>query len=101
MNSDAEKTPKTTDESQAIGVDDSWAPESMGWMQPEEGDLGGLPILDPKVEEFLSGEKLKDDSAMQEHLPEPSSENNYEWVAWQAEQVAMPTWWPELASILG
>ena len=101
LNSNAETTPKTTDESQAIEVDDSWAPEKTDWSHPEEGDLRGLPILNPKVEEFLSGEELKDDPAMQEHLLEPSFDNNYEWVVWWAEQVATPMWCPKLASILG
>ena len=80
-NSDVETTPKTTDWSQAIKVDDSWAPESTDWSQPEEGDLRGPPILDPKVEEFLSGEEPKDDPATQEHPTKPSFANNYDWVA--------------------
>ena len=74
-------------------------PETADWSQPNEGDLGGLPIMDTEVEEFMSGEELKDDPAMQEHPPKPSFDNNYEWVVWQVEQVAMPTWWPQLASI--
>ena len=57
-------TPKTMFWSQPIEVDDSWPPESTDWLQPEEGDLRGHPILDPKVEEFLSGEELNDDPAM-------------------------------------
>ena len=68
-NSNVEITPRTTDWSQPIEADDSWAPDSTDWSQPEEGDLRGPPILDPKLEEFLSGEELKDDSAMWEHLP--------------------------------
>ena len=31
----------------------------------------------------------------------PSFANNYDWVAWWVEQVATPTWWPILASVLG
>ena len=81
MNSDVETTSKTVDESHAIEIDDSWASENTDWLQPEEEDLGGAPILDPKVEEFLRGEEPKDDPAMKEHPPEPSFDNNYEWVA--------------------
>ena len=60
----------------------SAAPETADWSKPEEGDLRGPPILDPKVEEFLSGEELKDDPAMWECLPKPSFANNHDWVAW-------------------
>ena len=54
LNSDVETTPKTTDWSQPLEVDDSWAPE---WLQPEEENLRGPTILDPQVAEFLSGGK--------------------------------------------
>ena len=30
--------------------------DPLDWSQPKEEDLGGLPILDPHVAEFLSGE---------------------------------------------
>ena len=44
------------DWSQPIEVDDSLppsvAPETADWSQPQEGDLRGLPVLDPQVEEF-------------------------------------------------
>ena len=84
MDSNTETTPKTID-----------------WSQPDESDLGCLPVLDPKVEEFLSGDKTKDDPTTWECLPEPSFTNSKDWVVWQAEQVTMPSWCPKLASILG
>ena len=67
--SNTETIPKIADWSQPIEVDDSLppsgnpdkTPETADWLQPEEGDLRGLLVLDPKVEEFLSGEKPKDD----------------------------------------
>ena len=102
---DSEATPKTVDWSQPTEADDSlppsWAPETADWSQPKEEDLGGPSILDPQVAEFLSGENLEDDPGLQECLPKPSFDNALNWVAWQVEQVAMPTWWPDLASILG
>ena len=34
-------------------------------------------------------------------VPTPTIDNANEWVVWQVEKVEMPTWWPELANILG
>ena len=49
------------DWSQSVEVNDSLppsvAPEIADWSQPKEGDLGGLLVLDPQVEEFLSGKE--------------------------------------------
>ena len=89
------------DWSQSVELDDSWAPEAVDWTQPEEEDLMGLPILDPQVRDFLSGEKLKGDSSLWEYPPKSSFDIANDWVVWWAEQVAMPTWWPELVSIPG
>ena len=72
----------TADWSQPIEVDDSLAPESADWSQPEKEDLGGLPILDPQVAEFLSGEKLEDDPGSQRCLTKPSFDNARDWVVW-------------------
>ena len=84
MDSNAETILKTGDWSQAVEVDDSLspsaAPETAGWSQTKEEGLGGPSIWDPKVEEFLSREELKDDPAMWEHLPKPSFTNNHDWV---------------------
>ena len=105
MDSNAKTTAKTMDWSQPIEVDDSLPPsvaqETVDQLQPEEGDLGGPLVLDPQVEEFLSGKRLEDDPDSQECLPQPSFDNANEWAAWQAEKVAMPTWWPKLVTIPG
>ena len=109
LDSNTETTPKTADWSQPVEVDDSLPPSgnpdktpgTADWSQSREGELRGLPVLDPKVEEVLSGEKLVDDPSMWEYLPKPSFTNTHDWVAWQAVQVAMPTWWPKLSSVPG
>ena len=56
--------------------------------------------------EFLSGggppwlgEKQEDDPSQQEYLPKPSFDNASTLVAWQAEQIDMPSWWPELIEV--
>ena len=97
--SNTKTTPKTVDWSQPEEVyyslpspgNPSKALETADWSQLEDSDLRCSPALDPKVEEFLSGDKPKDDPTMWEHLPEPSFTNSKDWVAWQAEQVAMPS----------
>ena len=105
MDSNTKTTPKTVDWSQPIEVNDSLppsvAPEMADWSEPKEGDPGGPLVLDPQVEEFLSGKRPEEYPDSWECLPQPSLDNANEWVAWQVEKVATPTWWPKLASIPG
>ena len=109
LDCNTEIPPKTRDWSQPAKVDDSLppsgysneSPETVDWSQPTEGYLRCPLVLDPKVEEFLSGDKLMDDPSTWYCLPKPPFTDAYNWVAWQAEQVAMPTWWSKLMSILG
>ena len=69
-------------------------------------DLGGPPILNPQVAEFLSGEgppwlgeKQEDDPGQWEYSPKPSFDNASALVAWQAEWIDTLSWWPELIEV--
>ena len=77
LDSDTEATPRATDWSQPIEVDDSlppsWTTETADWSQPEEKDLRGLAIL--QVVEFLCVEKLEDDPGLWECPSKPSFDN--------------------------
>ena len=71
-----------------------------GLSQPEAGDLGGPASLDPQLESFLRGEECRLKPMRGWFLggitQQPPFEDSHAWVAWRAEQVNTPTWWPEL-----
>ena len=76
------------------------------WSQPLEGDPNCSPSLDLQLEYFLGGElpllgAEGGDDSQQESMPQPFLDNSSEWVTWRANQVNIPTWWPELSMVSG
>ena len=46
-------------------------------------------------------EELNSRGSVEDHPPEPSVSDVEKWLEWQAKQLGIPTWWPELKAILG
>ena len=61
--------------------------EIVDWSQSAGGDLGDPPVLDPHVQEFLSGTESsgsRGDEPNWSVMPEPPFDEPQEWVRWHA-----------------
>ena len=102
---DSSGTPETVDLTQPMEGDDgslsSNSNDMVDWSQAVGEDLGNPPILDPNLSKFLSGAGPPDgyDGPEWSEMPKPPLDDPKKWVAWQACQVEIPDWWPELVMV--
>ena len=77
--------------------------DTADWSQCEARDLRGPPSLDPQLESFLGGEAQAEANEghdfWEKITQQPPFEDSHSWVTWRAQQVNMPTWWPELKAV--
>ena len=77
--------------------------QSLSWGSSQDRQLrspdGPLPGRRVSFKEPV--EELNSRGSLEDHLPEPSVSDVETWLEWQAKQLGMPTWWPELKAIPG